>query len=62
MSCSRAREFVLTAAGRLKKFSSLGLEVRHLEIYSTREKGRLAALLTPSIDSHALTEMRTEKG
>ncbi len=50
---SRAIEKILTG---------LGFEVRHLAIYSTREHGRLRALMTPGVDSHALTEVKTEKG
>ncbi len=45
-----------------KILSGLGFETRHLAIYTTRDRGRLRALITPGISSHALTEVKTEKG
>jgi hypothetical protein len=45
-----------------KILTGLGFETRHLAIYSTRDYGRLRALLTPGISSHALTEVKTGKG
>ncbi len=50
---SRAIEKILTG---------LGFETRHLAIYTTRDYGRLRALMTPGIRSHALTEVKTGKG
>ena len=46
-----------------KLLNILGLETRHAAIYSTVETGsRFLSLLTPRIDSHAVTEVRTAKG
>ena len=40
-----------------------GFMTRHISIYSTKETGSvLKSLLTPNIDSHALTEVKTSKG
>ena len=45
-----------------KILTGLGFDTRHLAIYSTRNRGRLRALMTPGIESHAATEVKTEKG
>ena len=50
---SRAIEKILT---------SLGFEVRHAAVYSTRDISRLRAFLTPRTQSHALTEVKTDRG
>ena len=51
---SRAIEKILT---------HLGFEVRHAAIYSTKETGnRLKSLFTPRTPSHAVTEVKTERG
>ena len=40
-----------------------GLEKRHVAIYSTAETGSaIRSLLTPGIDSHAISEVRTLNG
>lgn len=51
---SRAIETVLRSAG---------FEVRHASIYAVSERGSsIAALATPGVRSHALTEVRTSRG
>lgn len=45
-----------------KMLAGLGFVVRHVAIYATVDRGRLAAVLTPGNDSHALTEVKTSKG
>ncbi len=46
-----------------KILGSLGLETRHIAVYSTAETGSvLISLLTPQISSHAVTEVKTAKG
>lgn len=40
----------------------LGLKVRHVSVYSTAEKPPVQALLTPGIESHALSEVLTRRG
>lgn len=45
-----------------KMLASLGFETRHLAIYSTAEHGVLRALITPGTASHALSEVKTERG
>jgi hypothetical protein len=45
-----------------KLLAMMGLESRHVAIYSTAKRGALAALLTPGNDSHALTEVKTARG
>lgn len=40
-----------------------GMETRHVAVYSTAEAGSaLAALMTPGSPSHALSEVRTQRG
>ncbi len=50
---SRAIEKILT---------HLGFDVRHAALYSTKDASRLKALLTPRNPSHAVTEVKTERG
>jgi hypothetical protein len=45
-----------------KLLSYLGLDVRHVAVYATADRSVLAALVTPENPSHAVTEVRTEKG
>ena len=46
-----------------KILSMLGLENRHVAVYSTKHTGSaFTSLLTPQIDSHAVTEVKTLKG
>lgn len=45
-----------------KILATLGMETRHLAIYAIGKQGRLRALLTPGVDSHAVTEVRTARG
>lgn len=45
-----------------KMLAVLGFEIRHVSVYSTRERNGLMAILTPGNTSHALTEVRTGKG
>src|SRR5680860_1366733 len=45
-----------------KILSSLGFEVRHAAVYSTKDASRLRAFLTPRTPSHALTEVKTARG
>lgn len=45
-----------------KILSSLGFEVRHAAVYSTRDASRLRAFLTPRTQSHAVTEVKTDRG
>lgn len=45
-----------------KILSWLGFEARHVAVYSTAEETAVEALLTPQVPSHAVTEVRTEKG
>lgn len=41
----------------------LGFEVRHAAIYSTKKTGsKLRSLLTPKTQSHAVTEVKTDRG
>jgi hypothetical protein len=40
----------------------LGLETRHVAIYSTAHDSTLQALLKPQVASHAVSEVRTAKG
>lgn len=51
---SRAIEKILT---------HMGFEARHAAVYSTEETGSaLASLLTPKTPSHAVTEVKTQRG
>lgn len=51
---SRAIEKILT---------HLGFEIRHAAVYSTKDTGSpLKSLLTPKNPSHAVTEVKTERG
>lgn len=46
-----------------KIYRAAGFETRHVALYSTAETGSaLAALLTPGVSSHAVTEVRTRAG
>lgn len=46
-----------------KILSSLGFEVRHAAVYSTKDTGsRLHSFLTPRTQSHAVTEVNTDRG
>lgn len=45
-----------------KALALFGLQTRHASLYGTGDGGALAALLTPGADSHALSEVRTERG
>ena len=46
-----------------KLLATLGLETRHAAIYSLAKTGsRVMSLLTPQVDSHAVTEVHTSKG
>lgn len=46
-----------------KALSYVGLKNRHAAVYSTARTGSaLATFLTPRVDSHAVTEVLTEKG
>jgi len=45
-----------------KILSHLGFEVRHAAIYSTKDAGRLRAFVTPRTPSHAVSEVKTERG
>lgn len=45
-----------------KVLSWLGFETRHVSIYSTASTSRAMALFTPQSASHALSEVRTQKG
>jgi hypothetical protein len=46
-----------------KILSHLGFEVRHAAVYSTKDTGsRLKSLLTLKTPSHAVTEVKTERG
>lgn len=48
-----------------KALALFGLETRHASLYGTGGQGAsgaLAALVTPGADSHALSEVRTERG
>lgn len=45
-----------------KILAHLGFEVRHAAVYSTKDTSRLKALLTPRTPSHAVTEVKTERG
>ena len=45
-----------------KTLDHLGFEVRHAAVYSTKDGGRLKALLTPKTPSHAVTEVKTQRG
>lgn len=46
-----------------KALAYIGLQTRHLAVYSTAESGSaLASFLTPQNPSHALTEVLTDKG
>jgi Transglutaminase-like superfamily len=45
-----------------KILSSLGFEVRHAAVYSTKDGSALTALVTPRTPSHAVTEVKTDRG
>ena len=46
-----------------KILSHLGFEVRHAAVYSLKETGsRLKSFLTPMTKSHAVTEVKTDRG
>jgi hypothetical protein len=46
-----------------KALGFVGLRTRHAAVYSTRDTGNsLRSLLTPQIDSHAVTEVATKNG
>lgn len=46
-----------------KILAMLGLETRHIAVYSTRKTGSaLVSLLTPQVMSHAVSEVKTNKG
>lgn len=45
-----------------KMLEALGLTTRHLAIYPVGEYGRIGALLTPGLFSHAVTEVKTARG
>ena len=39
-----------------------GFDVRHIAVYSTRDRPAWMSLLTPQISSHAVTEVHTQRG
>ena len=46
-----------------KALMLFGFEVRHISAYSTDETGSaIVSLLTPQVDSHAVTEVKTSRG
>ena len=46
-----------------KALMLFGFEVRHISAYSTDETGSaIVSLLTPQVDSHAITEVNTSRG
>ncbi len=45
-----------------KILTHLGFDVRHAALYSTKDASRLKALLTPRNPSHAVTEVKTDRG
>ena len=45
-----------------KILAVIGFETRHVAVYGTDKRNALLALLTPGNDSHALTEVKTNKG
>lgn len=45
-----------------KMLVNLGLPIRHASIYSTVNMSPFAALLTPKLRSHAVVEVKTERG
>lgn len=45
-----------------KVLSHLGLQVRHAAVYATTDANVFRALLTPRTRSHAVTEVKTERG
>jgi hypothetical protein len=45
-----------------KMLGALGLETRHVAVYETAALGTLLAILKPRTPSHAVTEVKTEKG
>ena len=46
-----------------KILAMLGLETRHIAVYSTKKTGSaLVSLITPQVSSHAVSEVRTNKG
>jgi hypothetical protein len=46
-----------------KALEAIGLPTRHANVYSTAENGSaLLALVTPGIESHAVTEVLTDRG
>ena len=46
-----------------KALMLFGFEVRHISAYSTDETGSaVVSLLTPQVDSHAVTEVKTARG
>ncbi len=45
-----------------KLYRAAGFEARHVSLYSLREHSLVAALLTPQVSSHAVTEVRTARG
>lgn len=45
-----------------KVLRALGFEVRHVSIYSAAERPAILAMFIPSTPSHAVSEVRTEKG
>jgi len=40
----------------------LGMQVRHVAVYSTHQKPAVEALFTPGVESHALSEVLTRRG
>lgn len=46
-----------------KILTSLGMETRHIAVYSTAETGsKLVSLVTPQVSSHAVSEVKTSRG
>jgi hypothetical protein len=45
-----------------KILSHLGFQVRHAAVYATTDSNALQALVTPRTRSHAVTEVKTERG
>jgi transglutaminase superfamily protein len=45
-----------------KILESLGFETRHAAVYSTKDASRLKALVTEKTPSHAVTEVKTDRG
>ena len=64
-SLYRARYGLCCDRGRAieKALTLFGFKVRHISAYSTDETGSaIVSLLTPQVDSHAVTEVETSRG